>query len=103
MNERCKCCGQLLPPEELPPDVQLTKVKSQIWQAVVAWPGSSSKEITDWIFGHDPNGGPNSENNVRVHIMQMNKQLREHGLEISGHRTEGYRVKYLAPSTPRAF
>jgi DNA-binding response OmpR family regulator len=92
MIERCKCCGQKLPPEELPDGVHLSPIKQQIWQAIVSWPGIRSKEIIDWVYGHDEHGGPDSLNIVSVHVAQINKQLASHGLAIRGRNSSGYRL-----------
>ena len=92
MTERCECCGQLLPIRGLPGGVHLSPLKRRIWEAVSSWPGMTAQEIMDSVYGNDVSGGPEDDNNIRINICQMNKQLRGHGVEIRGSKTEGYRI-----------
>lgn len=94
MREKCQCCGQPIPVKPILGDFHLSTVKRRIWDAVTAWPGMTSDELLDWVYGHDPKGGPDSgRSNIHVNISQMNKRLRSIGYEIRGHAVEGYRVR----------
>lgn len=87
---RCKECGQMLPPKDLPADVQFSPLKRKIWDAVINWPGMTAEDLWQWIYGAD---GPDDMHNISVNINQMNQKIRPHGIEINGHH--GYRVREI--------
>lgn len=95
-HDRCQHCGQRLPPMRLPEGwFKSNTIKRRIWDAVTSWPGMTATELMDWCYGHDPNGGPDSQNIISVHVNQMNKSLKTIGLKIKGDRFTGYIVQKL--------
>jgi hypothetical protein len=87
--ERCKCCGQIIPPK-----IRFGGNKQRIYECIAAHPeGVSPLQIVEHMYAHDPNGGPNTSNVIRVQISNMRKsdKLKAAGLKIV---TEG-RLYYL--------
>lgn len=103
MTERCKECGQIMPPKQLPVGVEFSPTKKRLFEAITRWPGMTTRDLMAWCYADSEDGGPDDHKNIHVNICQMNKKLREHGLELSAYGRDGYSLKYLAPATPRAF
>ena len=106
MSEQvCACCGQTLPPAR-PKDLRLSAGYALIFDRVhrAGKHGVNQQVLFDWVYGSNPNGGPDSGMVVlRTRICYLNKKLRQHGLEIrapSGAGSPGYRLLNTATRAP---
>lgn len=74
----CPTCGAFIVKEQM----FNSKVKQAIFDYVRKRSGCTSKQIADYVYQDDINGGPDSVNVVAVHIAQMRPTLHQHGLDI---------------------
>jgi hypothetical protein len=51
--------------------------------------GATTPEIMDFVYMHDPDGGPESGNVISVHIRQMNLMLAQRGMKIRSTMGQG--------------
>jgi hypothetical protein len=96
----CPCCKQVIPPKGLFRD---QPVKARIYEFIATHPqGVTRRQIMGAVWADDPNGGPEFENVVSVHIKHMRPTLEREGVTISCARGPGatYRVKKLSRSAP---
>lgn len=104
-DQICKCCGQTLPPPR-PKNLRLSAGYALIFDRVhrAGKHGVSQAVLFDWVYGSNPNGGPDSGLvTLRTRICYLNKKLRLHGLEIrapSGAGSPGYRLMDTATRAP---
>lgn len=90
---RCPVCGQdtaaPIPVERL--KLVITDQQLEIFRHVINRPGISTAELTDALYAHRWDGGPDTgEASVRMHITRANKALRDVGLKIeASHRGPG--------------
>lgn len=97
----CSCCGQTLPPAR-PKDLQLPAGYAVIFDRVyrAGKHGIHRQQLFDYIYGADPNGGPDTGlNTLRSRICYLNRRLRKYGLEIS---SPGYTSHYAVREAWRA-
>ena len=89
--EICSHCGQPIPPTGL----HLPPIKQRIYDAVQRCPDISAEELRCVVWADDPNGGPEFENVVSVHIKHMRPTLEREGVTISCARGPGatYRLE----------
>jgi len=100
INDVCPCCRQIIPPKGLFRD---QPVKARIYEFIATHPqGVTRRQIMDAVWANDPNGGPEFENVVSVHIKHMRPALEREGVTISCARGPGatYRVKKLMRRAP---
>ena len=91
----CPCCGQLIPPKLLFPRAP---VSQRLYDIVAKHPeGVRREQIADYVYGEDPNGGPDSPAAIRALIWRMNITLRAHKLKIRSSMGRGsvYRLVQL--------
>jgi hypothetical protein len=59
-------------------------VRQRIVDLVAGRPdGLTRRELIEFIYAADPNGGPNNENTISVTIRNANKELKEQGYYIA--------------------
>lgn len=88
----CPHCGSGIP--ELS---RFSKMQRQIIEVVRKRPGLTIEEITQAVYGSDPDGGPSS-NVVSVHIRNINRRMRDDGLKIGSvprNRDAGIHIQKL--------
>jgi hypothetical protein len=91
VGEFCAACGAALQVYE-----PLPRIKKRIFDAVRKNPGISAERLRLLVWHDDPNGGPESRQNVHVQINQLNRLLVREGLRIQGHVTNGYKLIHHA-------
>lgn len=84
MSEQvCKCCGQTLP-TPYPKGVRLPKVQLAIFEAIrkAGKYGITRERVREVVYADDPDGGPEFDNVISVHVNRINKALSPAGLKI---------------------
>jgi hypothetical protein len=84
----CPCCGA----RSIPRGLVLPPIKRRIFDAVQRRPGIGAEALRDRIWAADPNGGPEDRKVLHVHVHQLNRLLRPHGIRVRGSASGGYRV-----------
>lgn len=74
----CPTCGRPIPPDE---GLRLTRIQQRIMDLLERHGEIHSEVLWTALYASDPNGGP-EPTIIDVHINQMNKRLRPHGLMI---------------------
>ena len=96
----CPTCKQVIPPKGLFRD---QPVKARIYEFIATHPqGVTRRQIMDAVWADDPNGGPEFENVVSVHVAAMRPTLEREGVTISCAKGAGatYRIEPLPRSAP---
>ena len=85
-NDICPTCNRPLADTGIA--ATLPRIKRRIFEAVAnaGEMGINRFEIMDKVYGDDPDGGPDNDFIIKVHISQINKRIREAGLHITGDR-----------------
>jgi hypothetical protein len=84
----CPCCGQPI----IPTGLMLPRVKARIYDIVRRLPGISAEQLVEHVWS-DQDGGPESGRKaIHVHIYGLNRLLAQHGLQVRGSTSGGYRV-----------
>lgn len=86
----CKCCGQTLP-TPYPKGVRLPKVQLAIFEAIrkAGKHGIARARVREVVYADDPEGGPEFDNVISVHVQRINKALNPAGLKIQSSRGRG--------------
>jgi hypothetical protein len=88
----CPRCGQPI----IPSDLVLPRVKRRIFELIRRRPGINADTVAALTWAEDPNGGRDRKT-VHVHIHQLNRwHLAQHGLQICGSCSGGYRVQQVS-------
>jgi DNA-binding response OmpR family regulator len=96
----CPTCRQIVPPRDLFRD---QPVKRRLYQFLLDHPeGVTRRQSMDAVWADDPNGGPEFENVISVHVHRMRPTLEREGVTITCARGPGatYRVKKLSRRAP---
>ena len=73
-------------------------VSQRLYDFVVKHPeGTTREQIADFVYGDDPNGGPDSPAAIRALVWRMNNRLKPEGIAIRGRMGRGsnYRLVQL--------
>lgn len=68
----CAHCGAIIP--EANP-FNLTRTELRIYNYIAKHPDRTGREIIDWLYRDDPDGGPTSANLLSAHLHKMAKKL----------------------------
>jgi DNA-binding response OmpR family regulator len=90
-NTVCPACGQ----PTIPSDLLLPPIKAKILELVRHRPGISAESLRTLVWADDPDGGPEDRKVLHVHVNQLNRHLRDYGLQVRGSRSFGYRLQSL--------
>lgn len=94
-DQKCPCCGQALPgdmPMEALKDANLRPTARLIVDELIRiYPrGASGRQLADRVYALDPNGGPDSGDNViAVHLTRARPVLRRLGWTVGADRRRG--------------
>jgi N6-adenosine-specific RNA methylase IME4 len=73
-------------------------VKRRLYQCLLDHPeGATRRQLMDHVYADDPDGGPDCENVVAVHVKHMRPILEREGLTITSERGPGshYRIERM--------
>lgn len=96
--EHCPCCGQIILDRIV---LELTPIQRRIWEIVSRRRELPTMRLRELTWADDPDGGPDSHNLLSMHVGNINKKLKPHGMMIYGTRGPGdnvYRIVELAAS-----
>lgn len=89
----CECCGQALPRDFLLVDSEILLRGNQrvIWEAVLKAGkyGIDRDRLFQLLYGHDPDGGPESRNILAVTVSVINRKIKKLGKRIEAPRGPG--------------
>jgi hypothetical protein len=91
----CPSCNQVIAPIGL----RLPPIKQRIYDAVRRRPDITARELRDWVWADDIDGGPLTDTKcLHVHVAQLNAMLRPHGIMV---RSQGGGYRILGSGHPR--
>jgi hypothetical protein len=91
MVKVCEHCGSVLEGER----IFNGQMKNAIFEYVRKYPGCSLREIQDYIYRNDPDGGPDN-NTVNVLMSQMKPKLEANGLKFDTRTGPGATYRLVA-------
>ncbi len=86
----CECCGHPLPSLEV--QLELTRRQRDIFAALqkAGVAGITVSQLVDKIYSHDPDGGPDTaENVIHVQRWKMKDRLAKYGMQITTTKGHG--------------
>lgn len=108
---KCPCCGSevdrgykhiAIDPKEYViylhgNAIPLTKIRFGILQRIVDGHGVPVhwRKITEWTYQDDPNGGPESHNNISVQVGNIKKIIEPYGFTIKSSIGYGYWIEEI--------
>ena len=88
----CPTCGRAYPPAV---DVG-GPVRQRVFDYIAKHPeGVTRPQVLTHVYADDPNGGPNNENVVSVHVRNINKRLQGMRIKAAGGPGSTYKLVKL--------
>lgn len=90
----CPCCGAGIADTSV-----LTRIQQRIYDTIFRHPGLLARELMEFIYADDPDGGPLSSKIISVHVVGINRRLASQGIAVHARHgsSDGYKIIKLEP------